>query len=118
MNPHMGASMEGYFDNLAAAAMTEKDTLAEMVRAIANLTESNEVLTKTNAALTHQMTVLQKAKGPNNPRNPRNGAGAGPPKEKKLCPNCKQEVFHAPTDCFELPANAAKRPNNWVTRVT
>ena len=31
MNPHMGASMEGYFDNLAAAAMTEKDTLAKMV---------------------------------------------------------------------------------------
>ena len=112
----MGSAMEGYFDNLAAAAMTEKDTLAEIVRAIANLTESNEVLTKTNAALTHQMTVLQKAKGPNNPHNPCNDAGVGHPKEKKLCPNCKQEVFHLPADCFELPANEAKRPNNWVTR--
>ena len=118
MNPPMGTAMEGYFDNLAAAAMNEKDTLVEMVRAMANLAESNGILTKTNAALTHQMTVLQKAKGPNIPRNPRNGAGVGPPKEKKLCPNYKQEVCHAPTDCFELPANAAKRPNNWVTRVT
>ena len=90
-----------------------------MVRTLAKFTERNEIITKTNAALTHQMTVLQKAKRPNNPRNPRNGAGVGPPKEKKLCPNCKQEVFHAPTDYFELPANAAKRPNNWVTtRVT
>ena len=88
-----------------------------MVRAMSNLTESNEVLTKTNAALTHQMAVLQKAKGPNNPRNPRNGAGVGPPKEKKLCPNCKIEVFHAQADCFDPPANAAKRPNNWVTRM-
>ena len=73
----MGSAMEGYFDNLAAAAMNEKDTLAEMVRAITNLIESNEMLTKTNAALTHQVTVLQKAQGPNNPRNPCNGAGGG-----------------------------------------
>ena len=108
--------MEGYFDNLAAAAMNDQSTLAEMVRAMSNLTESNEVLTKTNAALTHQVAVLQKAKGPNNSRNPRRGAEI-PPKEKKLCPNCKIEVFHAPADCFELPANAAKRPNNWVTRM-
>ena len=74
----MGSSaMEGYFDNLAAAAMNDQSTLAEMGRAMSNLTESNEVLTKTNAALTHQVTVLQKAKGPNNPRNPRNAAGGG-----------------------------------------
>ena len=57
--------------------MTEKDNLAEIVRAIANLTESNEVLTKTNAALTPQVTMLQKAKGPNNPRNPHDGVGGG-----------------------------------------
>jgi hypothetical protein len=121
MHPSMGYAMEGYFDNLAAAAMNEKHTLEEMVRAIANLTESNEILTKTNAALTHQVKVLQKAKGPNNPRNPHNGAnGAGrvPSKKRKLCPNCKQDVFHLPADCFELSANTAKRPNNWVTRVT
>ena len=83
-----------------------------MVRAIANLTESNEVLTKTNAALTHQVTVLQKAK---KPANPRNGKG-GPDKAKKLCTNCKQEVMHFPSDCFELPANTANRPPYWISR--
>ena len=88
-----------------------------MVRAMSNLTESNEVLTNTNAALTLQLGVLHKAKGPNNPRNPRTGAGVGPPKEMKLCPNCKIEVYHAQSDCFELPANAAKRPHNWVMKV-
>ena len=46
----MVSAMEGYFENLAAAAMNEKDTLAEMVRSMANLSESNEILTKTNAA--------------------------------------------------------------------
>ena len=121
MNPHlgaaMGATMEGYFDNLAQAAMNDQSTLAEMVRAMSNLTKSNEVLTKTNAALTHQLGVLKKVKGSNNPRNPRTGAGVGPPKEMKLCPNCKIEVYHAPSDCFELPANAVKRPRNWVTKV-
>ena len=122
MNPHMGAAMgatmEGYFDNLAQAAMNDQSTLADMVRAMSNLTESNEVLTKTNAALTHQLGVLQKAaKGSNNPRNPRTGAGAGPPKAMKLCPHCKIEVYHDPSDCFELPANAAKRPRNWVSKV-
>ena len=58
MNPHMGAAMgatmegmEGYFDNLAQAAMNDQSTLAEMVRALSNLTESNELLTKTNYSL-------------------------------------------------------------------
>ena len=74
----MGATMEGYFDNLATASMNEKNTLEEMVRALTTLAESNKILTKTNAALTHQVTMLQKAKGPNNPRNTRNSAnGAG-----------------------------------------
>ena len=121
MNPHMGAAMgatmEGYFDNLAQAAMNDQRTLAEMVRAMSNLTESNEVLTKTNAALTLQLGVLQKAKGSNNPHNPRTGAGVGPPKAMKLCPHCKIEVYHDSSDCFELPANAAKRPRNWVSKV-
>ena len=121
MNPHMGAAMEatmeGYFNNLAQAAMNDQSNLNEMVRSMSNLTESNEVLTKTNAALTHQLGVLQKAKGPNNMHNPRTGAGVGPPKEMKLFPNYKIEVYHFPSDCFELPANAAKRPRNWVTKV-
>ena len=73
----MGTAMEGYFDNLAATAITEKQVLEEMMRALANLTESNEILTKTNASLTHQVTVFQKAKQPGNLRNPRSGAGGG-----------------------------------------
>ena len=97
--------------------MNDQSTIAEMVRAMSNLTESNEVLTKTNAALSLQLGVPQKAKGPNNPRNPRTGAGVGSPKEMKLYPHCKIEVYHDSSDCFELPANAAKRPHNWVSKV-
>ena len=43
--------------------MNDQSTLAEMVMAMSNLTESNEVLTKTNTALTLQLGVLHKAKG-------------------------------------------------------
>ena len=78
---------------------------------IANLTKSNVILTNTNAALTHQVTVLQKAKQPSNPRNGKGGRA----KANKLCPNCKQEVTHLSSECFELPANTAKRLNNWVS---
>ena len=52
MNPHMGANLEGYFDNLAAAAMNEKQVLEDLVKSVSKVTASNDVLTKTNAALT------------------------------------------------------------------
>ena len=60
MNPHMGsamgATMEGYFDNLAAAAMNDQSTLAEMVRAMSNLTSLLSV--RFDMALTISARVL------------------------------------------------------------
>ena len=85
--------MEGYFDNLAAAAMNDQSTLAEMVRAMSNLTKRNEVLTKTNAALTYQVTMLQKAKGPNNPSKPRNGAGGNLLRRRSSVPTASKRSF-------------------------
>ena len=32
---------------------------------------------------------------------------------KKRCPHCKWMVYHKPEKCFELDANAAKRPAGW-----
>ena len=55
----MGANLEGYFDNLAAAAMNEKQVLEDLIKSMSKVTVSNEVLTNTNAALTHQLEVLQ-----------------------------------------------------------
>ena len=100
---------------------------------MAKVTETNEVLTKTNATLTHQLTVMQNWKCPSGPTGlltppPRAGGpnpghvtprypGAG--RMKKECPQCKQEVFHLHGDCFEfeLICNADKRPRNWVSMV-
>ena len=78
----MGSNLGGYFDNLAAAALNEKQVLEDMVKSMPNLTETNEVLTKTNAALTHQLAVVRNWKYPSgqtglsNP-NPRGGSNPG-----------------------------------------
>ncbi len=46
------------------------------------------------------------------PTTPKGGAG----KKKKKCPHCKTEVYHKPKACFELDANAAKRPVGWKSK--
>ena len=59
MNPPMGANLEGYFDNLAAAVMNEKQVLEDLVKSMSKVTTANEALTQTNATLTHQLAILQ-----------------------------------------------------------
>jgi len=127
MNPHMGANLEGYFDNLAAAAMNEKEVLENLIKSMAKVATANEALTQSNATLTQQLAVLQTRvcgtvppppppqPQPRAPRVPRRPAAAARP--RALFPNCNQEVVHLPEECFELPCNAAKRPRNWVSRV-
>jgi len=47
-----------------------------------------------------------------NPKNPKSGAD----KKKKKCPHCGIEVYHKPEACFELEANASKRPAGWKSK--
>ena len=47
-----------------------------------------------------------------NPTKPKMGAA----KKKTKCPHCDMEVYHKPDACFELDANAAKRPAGWTSR--
>ena len=47
-----------------------------------------------------------------NPTNPKTGAE----KKKKKCPHCGLEVYNKPEACFELDANAAKRPAGWTSK--
>eukprot|EP00804_Cyclotella_cryptica_P022210 CCRYP_017948-RB/>CCRYP_017948-RB protein AED:0.43 eAED:0.43 QI:0/0/0/1/0/0/2/0/229 len=39
-------------------------------------------------------------------------------KKKKKCPHCLLEVYHKPEKCFELEANASKRPEGWKSKKT
>ena len=131
IRPNSMHTMKGYFNNLTAAAMNENQVLEEMDKAMSKITETNEVLNKTNAGLTHQLTVMKNWKCPSGPTglsnpNPRggphhvHGEGTRQPvgdKRRKLCLQCKQGFFHNTTNCFELIANAVKRPNNWTSHV-
>ena len=47
------------------------------------------------------------------PTIPKGGAGG---EKKKKCPHCGLEVYHKPEACFELEANAAKRPAGWTSK--
>ena len=128
MNPHMGANLEGYFDNLAAAAMNEKEVLENLIKSMVKVATANESLTQTNAALTHQLTVLQTRvcgtvtpPPPHQPRaprgTPRRSGAAAAGRTKALCPHYNQEIFHLTVDYFELICNSPRRPRNWDYRV-
>ena len=52
---------------------------------------------------------------PANSGGGRDGGGGGREggSRKKRCPHCKWMVYHKPEKCYELEANAAKRPAGW-----
>jgi len=57
-------------------------------------------------------TLEKNSPSPTNPKNPTTGAD----KKKKKCPHCGMEVYQKPDACFELEANAAKRPEGWTSK--
>ena len=44
------------------------------------------------------------------------GTNTGGKKKKKKNPHCLLEVCHKPEKCFELEANAGKRPAGWKSK--
>ena len=98
-------ALDEYFDALAAAATTEKSVRAELVKA-------NGALTATNATLVELMSALTKTLGK---QAPGKCCGAGTPRAKHKCPNCKKEVIHAAADYFQLEKNAHLYFDGWVS---
>jgi hypothetical protein len=114
--------LEGYFNNLAAAATNEKAVLDQLVA-------NNTTLTATNAemvdAIKHLQATVQMLRqemkefklllGRGRGRDGGRGGDRAPEgsRPKKLCINYKREVYHLPDECFELTKNAGKRPAYW-----
>ena len=114
--------LAGYFDNLAAAATNEKAVLDQLVASNATLTTTNAEMAdaikslQANVQMLRQellgfKTLLANGRRRDGGRGGDRGTGGGRP--KKLCPNCKREVYHLPADCFELEGNKSKRPAGW-----
>ena len=103
--------LEDYFDNLAAAAKTEKFVLAQLTAAIAAMTINSEASVVTNSKLVAEVTTLTRRLG----RNTDGATSTNNPEKRspKTCPHCKKEGFHKPDTCLELAKNASRRPPNW-----
>ena len=103
--------LEDYFNNLAAAATTEKVVLSQLTAAIAVVTINNKALVATNSKLVAEVTNLTRRLGRNS-----DGATSGNTLDKrspKTCLDCKKEGFHKPDTCLELAKNAIRRPTIW-----
>eukprot|EP00956_Cyclotella_meneghiniana_P027591 scaffold62247_cov26-Cyclotella_meneghiniana.AAC.1 len=59
------------------------------------------------------MELFKKALDSKDSPKPGNQNGGSGGKPKKKCPHCGLMVYHKPEKCFELEANADKRPVNW-----
>jgi hypothetical protein len=63
------------------------------------------------------MELFKKTLETKDPPKPGNsGGGGGGRRTKKTCPHCGLEVYHKPEKCFELEANADKRPAGWKSK--
>ena len=120
--PPNAKDLEGYFDNLAAAATNEKAVLGQLVANNTTLTETNAEMAEaikhlqaTVQMLRQEMKEFKLLLGRGRGRDGGRGGDRAPEggRPKKLCLNCKREVYHVPDECFELAKNAGKRPASW-----
>jgi hypothetical protein len=108
-----------------AAAEEEGETLAMMfallqeqhksqmdAMAVANQRAMEAMLEKMNAIIGSQGKPADKENNPPAAQNAGNSNG-GTKRQPKTCPNCGKVVFHKPTACLELKANAGKRWTGW-----
>ena len=101
-------NLKGYFDNLAAAAVNEKDVLKQLVLNNTTLTTSNKSLV---ALVKKQNNKIKNLDWELSPMNKGGQASARNP--PTLCANCKKEGHHQPQYCYELAKNKDKRPPGW-----
>ena len=92
------ASLGGYFDNLAASATDEKDVLEELVTNLPTLTTRNSEMEATIKKITGDNRRLNQQLNRSKICRKKNRVLGKP----AACPNCKQEFWHKPADCFEL----------------
>eukprot|EP00956_Cyclotella_meneghiniana_P030339 scaffold75931_cov19-Cyclotella_meneghiniana.AAC.1 len=79
---------------------------------------ANSINEQNNKQFAEMMALFKKALDSKDSPKPgnQNGGGGGGGKPKKKCPHCGLEVYHKPEKCFELEANADKRPANWKSK--
>ncbi len=102
----------GIANNVADEQTNQIDALKAQAMIMAEV--ANNIAKQNQKQFKEMMQLFQKAlemkNSPNTPANPSDG------KKKKKCPHCLMEVYHKPEKCFELEANADKRPAGWKSK--
>jgi len=103
----------GIANTLTDNSIERMDHLEAQALMIAEL--ANSMREESQKQFKEMMELFGKSMSANspNPTNPKGGTGG---KKKKKCPHCGLEVYHKPDACFELEANAAKRPAGWTSK--
>ena len=97
-------ALEGYFNNLAAAAVNEKGFLQQLVLNNTTLSTSNESLVALVKKISGDIKNFEQEIS-----RQKNG-GQVSARNTTLCSTCKKEGFHKPQYCYELLKNKDKRP--------
>ena len=110
------AEIESCFDNLAAAAKTDKAMLSELTKNITVLTATNKTIVATNDSLIKKVNRLENDVANLKKRGGGGGGGGNPIK----CNVCKgkgiaKQGRHKSDECWEQPKNAANRPEGWAS---
>ena len=92
-------SLEGYFDNLAVAAVDKKMVLEQLVENNTKLAATNKDLVTIAKTFTNKIKKIERK---TSCLKKTSGQGRWDP---TLCPHCKKEGYHAAEACFELVKN-------------
>ena len=101
-------TLEGYFDNLAAAATNEKDVLNQLVLNNTTLATSNESLVALVKKQQNEIKNLDQELSCF--KKPGQASARKPP---TLRANCKKEGYHQTQYCYKLVKNKQKRLPGW-----
>ena len=103
----------GIANTLTDKFIEQMDHLEAQALMIAEL--ANSMREESQNQFKEMMELFAKSVSANlpNPTTPKGGTGE---KKKKKCPHCGLEVYHKPEACFELEANATKRPAGWTSK--
>eukprot|EP00804_Cyclotella_cryptica_P030119 CCRYP_009530-RB/>CCRYP_009530-RB protein AED:0.38 eAED:0.39 QI:0/0/0/1/1/1/2/0/363 len=110
------AAGHGIANNVTDKEVDHLDQIEAQAFVLAEFANSlNEQTTKQFKEMMELFKKTLETKDPPKPGNSGSGGGGGR-KTKKTCPHCGLEVYRKPEKCFELEANADKRPAGWKSK--
>ena len=106
------AEEEGEASAMMFALLQEQHKSQMDAMAAANQKAMEAMFERMNAIIANGKPV-DKENNPPAASNSGSSSSGGMKRNRKKCPNCGKMVFHKPTACLELEANAGKRWSGW-----